>query len=180
MSNKQFGIILAAIGLVAILCGAALLRGGSGSAQQGGVGAAGSMLIEQYIPYVLYNGGINTALPATFSDTVTGAGSTWTTGSFSSTLGVTGATTLSSTLAVAATTTASKAVVVSTSNTATSTLSAGCIQMTATSTGNPIRLVFEATTTYSNGSALSAIGATPSGIVLFATGVCPGLGSSTI
>lgn len=40
------------------------------------LGAVGGQLIEQYDPYVLYNGGINSALPIKTSSTLTSAGVT--------------------------------------------------------------------------------------------------------
>lgn len=42
----------------------------------GTLGAVGGQLIEQYDPYVRYNGGINSALPIQTSSTVTSAGAT--------------------------------------------------------------------------------------------------------
>ena len=41
-----------------------------------GFGAAGNLLAEQYIPYVLYNGGYNSAKPIATTDTLTATGDT--------------------------------------------------------------------------------------------------------
>jgi len=90
------------------------------------LGAVGNQLIEQYDPYVRYNGGINSALPIQTSGTLTGGASTF-----------------------------SGDVTVTTSNTATSTLTVGCIQMYATSTATAVRLEFSTTTqlaSYPNGT----------------------------
>ncbi len=91
-----------------------------------------------------------------------------------STLNVTGLTTLAGVNASGAATIGGT-LTVTTTNAATSTTKVGCLQLVATSTGNPIKLVFMATSTYSNGTALAQTGSsvTPSGIVLFATGNCP-------
>lgn len=64
------------------------------------------------------------------------------------------------------------AIVVTTSNTATSSVEVGCIQMTATSTATPIKLVF------GNGSGASSaatttFGGTMIGLAGFAYGTCP-------
>lgn len=58
---------------------------------EGNFGAAGGMLAENYISYIMYNGGFNTAKPMTLQSTldVTGAAT------FASTLGLTGAITSS-------------------------------------------------------------------------------------
>ena len=61
------------------------------------------------------------------------------------------------------------AIVVTTSNTATSSIEVGCIQMTATSTANPVRLVMGSsilgTTTYQ--------GSVSQGAVVWQYGTCP-------
>ena len=67
-----------------------------------------------------------------------------------------------------ATTTNNANVVVTTTNAATSSVQVGCIQMTATSTATPIKLLVnqQATTT-------TLDSATPRGVVLWAFGKCP-------
>lgn len=80
---------------------------------------------------------------------------TSTTGTFSSTLAVTGATTLGGDI------------VVTTSNTATSTLTVGCIQMYATSTETALRLEFNTT------NSTSTINGDSSGLVAWTYGSCP-------
>ncbi len=92
-------------------------------------GGVGNLKIEQYDPYVLYNGGINSGLPITTSGTLTS-------GALS-----------------AAAATFSGNVTVTTSNTATSTITVGCFQSYATSTATALALRFTASTTApTNGS----------------------------
>lgn len=79
---------IALVALIAVVAGFVL--GGWWNApkklpagEDGLVSAAGNMLAEDYIPYVMYNGGWNSNKDATFGGTVTGAASSWTTASFS-------------------------------------------------------------------------------------------------
>ena len=113
-------------------------------------GAAGNLLAEQYIPYVLYNGGYNSAKDIeTSANFEVGGTST-----------LTGDVTLSG---------GDNALVVTTTNAATSTIDFGCLQTTATSTLTPIRFVISSagtsTATYGAGSA--------NGGVSWQYGTCP-------
>lgn len=78
------------IALVSVVMGAGLClllthRSAAPTEQASGVGAPGGLLAEQYASWILYNGGYNSALPITTSDTVTAASgvftSSWTLGS---------------------------------------------------------------------------------------------------
>lgn len=108
-----------------------------------GVGVPGGLLIENYIPAILYNDGYKSA-----KDIVT-------TGSLT-----------------AASTTLGSPVTIPTSNTATSSLTTGCITTVATSTATPIHLSFgngvgassAATTTFGTGVSV--------GLVTWSYGVC--------
>ena len=64
----------AAVVVVAIVCvfGIAKLTTGSSS----NFGAVGGMLAEQYLPFVMANGGYNSALPIQTTSTITSAGAT--------------------------------------------------------------------------------------------------------
>ena len=110
------------------------------------LGAVGNQLIEQYDPYVRYNGGINSALPIQTSGTLTGGALT------------------------AAAATFSGNVTVTTSNSATSSATVGCVNTYATSTATAIKLFpgainASASTTYTGG--------TVGGFVVWAYGTCP-------
>jgi len=148
MTNKFIlgGVILSLVfSIFAVFNGPAK----SGSSSFLGV-AAGNLLAENYIPYIQYNGGFNTAKSIKTTDDLSTA-----------TLQTTGASTFGG------------AVTVTTTNAATSTVSVGCIQTTATSTATAIKLTFgngvgagsAATTTFgSNGTV---------GLVAWTYGSCP-------
>ncbi len=78
---------------------------------------------------------------------------------------LTGNLTVSGTTGLTGTTTAAKPVIVTTANTATSTVAAGCFQLTATSTASPMKLVITSyattTATFGNGTAAYAVVAMP-------------------
>lgn len=59
MTNKQSWIVLGIAGILLLIVGFTVGK----SPKVASFGAVGGQLIEQYMPYVLYNGGINTALP---------------------------------------------------------------------------------------------------------------------
>ena len=112
--------IIGFIAIVALVLGGwALLRTGvfsNGASTLGAAFSGSGMLAENYIPYVMYNGGYNSAKDIATTGNVNGA-----IGTFSGALSA-AATTLSGTLTV------------TTSNAATSTVIAGCYQFYATST----------------------------------------------
>ncbi len=62
------------------------------------------------------------------------------------------------------------AIVVTTTNTATSSIEVGCVQMTATSTASPIKLVFSITATTTEAG---PNGTTANGYALWKYGTCP-------
>lgn len=99
MNNTMKWVLAMLVIIVVLLCGYGIY----GYFNRGNLG----LNIEDYDPYTMYNGGITTALPITTSGALTGGAFSATTGSFSSTLSVTGAATLSSTLAVTGNTTLS-------------------------------------------------------------------------
>lgn len=105
MNKEKLAWVIAVVAIVAAL-GLWFTRSNGVS-----VGAPGGLLIENYIPAILYNDGYKSAkgIDTTSTLDVDGA-ATLGAGTFSSTLGVTGAATLSSTLAVTATTTLSDTV----------------------------------------------------------------------
>lgn len=96
----------------------------------GAATTAGNMLIENYIPYVLYNGGINSAKDISTTANINGA-----VGTFSSSL------------------------VVPTVANATTTATAGCLSTYATSSATQIKLAFNtsATSTSINGGTVQGV-----------------------
>lgn len=64
------GLIVGVIAAVVVIGGLYIVQQTSDS--EASLGVVGSQLIEQYVPYVLYNGGINSALPIETSSTITG------------------------------------------------------------------------------------------------------------
>lgn len=138
--------IIGAVALVAlILAGWMAYQNMSLHSNGFGATAAGNLLAENYIPYVLYNGGYNSAKDVSTTGGLYGA-----------TLTTTGASVFGST------------VTVTTSNSATSTVSLGCIQTTATSTATPVRLVIG-----SSGATTSYQGSVATGVVGWQYGSCP-------
>lgn len=133
MSNKDILKVGVVVGLiVAIVSGLASLVVARNDAQKASLGAVSGMLIENYMPYVRINGGINSALPIQTSSTVTSAGMTSSATS-----------TFADVVQTSAATTTLK--VLSTSST-----QGGCVQVNATSTNTNVRLMFStiATSTY--------------------------------
>lgn len=118
-----------------------------------GLGAtAGNLLAEQYMPYVLYNGGYNSAKPIATSDT----------------LAVTGTSALTGDVTLGG---GNGALVVTTSNTATSTVQVGCISMYATSTATAVRMSFSLPS--QNAATTTTQGSASIGNVVWQYGSCP-------
>ena len=120
-------------------------------------GAAGTMLAENYMPYVMYNDGYASAKGIT----LTGANADLTVDDFT----VTDDATISG-----------GSLVVTTSNSATSTVQVGCVQTVATSTASPIKVMYFASSTLNiDGASVTAGfgGGTSQGMVLWGFGTCP-------
>lgn len=122
----------------------------------------GSLLIEQYSPYVQQNGGISSALPIQTTSTMTSNDET-----ISTTLAVGTSATVGTTLTVSATSTMADAVHTSAATTTVKVLSSsstqgGCIQLNATSSATNVFLK------------LSPLGATSTfaGTAYWAYGTC--------
>lgn len=145
MTNTKAWIVLAVAAVLLLVTG--FIAGKSPAAKS--FGAVGSQLIEQYNPYVLYNGGINSALPITTTDALTAAA-----GTFTGDVTVSGGT-----------------LNVTTSNTATSTAIMGCAQTYATSTATAITLRIGS----ANTAATSTFQGNGNGFVTWAYGTCPNL-----
>lgn len=113
-------------------------------------GTAGGLLIENYIPAILYNDGYKSEREIVLS----GANGDITTGDD---LTVTDDVTVSG-----------GSMTITTTNSATSTLSLGCIQTTATSTLTPVRFVIG-----SSGATTTHQGSNSVGVVGWQYGTCP-------
>lgn len=141
MKNK----LIIGISVVALILAGIALYNTLGSSSDTVGATPGSLLIEQYDPYVNQNGGIKSALPIQTTSTVTAADIT------------AGATTLSGTLTV------------TTTNTATSSASFGCVAVAGTSTATQVRLVLSTVAT----SSPTMRGTNTVGLVGWQYGTCP-------
>lgn len=144
MTNKILSIV------AILLSGSVFVGFFWGGAVSQGFGAAGTLLAENYIPYVMYNDGYASENGITLigadGDLVVGDDAT-----IADDLTVSGG-----------------SLSVPTSNAATSTISGGCIQTTATSTATPIRLV-----PASSGATTTYTGANAFGVMAWQFGTCP-------
>lgn len=144
MTNKILSIV------AILLSGSVFVGFFWGGAVSQGFGAAGTLLAENYIPYVMYNDGYASENGITLigadGDLVVGDDAT-----IADDLTVSGG-----------------SLSVPTTNTATSTISGGCVQLTATSTASPVYLTF-----IPHAGSTTSQGGTSNFLVAAKYGTCP-------
>lgn len=127
------------------------------------IGAAGGLLIENYIPAIMYNGGYASAKPITLSgadgDITTGDDLTVTDEAF-----VLNDLTVTDDVNIVG-----RLLNVSSSNTSTSTITVGCYESNATSSATAVRLVFSTVAT----SSPTYTGTNTVGLIGWQYGNCP-------
>jgi len=158
--GNKFALAIATVALIVAIIAVAPRFSGLFSDDLVGATPGSQLPIEQYVPAVLYNGGIYSTLPIQTTSDITGVTLNGTTGAFTNVTS-TGSSTISGNLNISGSTTT-----IATSNTATSTLSVGCIQFPATSTATMSKIVPVI-------SATSTIYGSAWGVLALVYGRCP-------